>query len=164
MPGTNSFGESNPPSLVNAFTLEPDASVGFTKGKAYCHAALYAPDRTDYPSLLLSEDKATVVSVWRIGTCKAGWNTSVPTSPWNDWKTMKVTFCYDSSAFDETKSAVLYRHDGTADGVWRRVATVESPNQTNIISAIVAPGTGVYDIGWFALVATSRTGTVFVIR
>ena len=164
VPGTNSFGESNPPCLVNAFTLEPDASVGFTKGKAYCHAALYAPDRTDYPSLYLSEDKAKVVSVWRIGTCKAGWNTSVPTSPWDDWKTMKVTFCYDSSAFDETKSAVLYRHDGTADGVWRRVATVESPNQTNIISATIAPGTGVYDIGWFALVAKSRTGTVFVIR
>ena len=163
VPGTNSLGQSNLPVLVNAFTLEPDDGVDSSE-KSYCHAELYAPDRTDYPVVSLCDGKDKIVSVWRIGTSTKSWTATEPVSPWTGWTTMKVTFRYDNSAFDGENPAVLYRHDGTENGVWRRIATIESPSRSTTVSAVVDRGSGVYDLGWFALVERKRTGTVVVVR
>ena len=63
-----------------------------TGGKAWPYAALYAPDRTDYPANVLRGREGKVVAVWRIGTCTTGWNSDEPRTPWTNWTQMKLTF------------------------------------------------------------------------
>jgi len=159
---TNEFGEAVLPTLVNAFSLEPETTK--KGGMAYCHSALYSPDRTDYPANVLRGRKGKVVSVWRIGTCTTGWIADDPITPWKDYTAMKVTFRYDLTAFDGSHPVKLYRHDGTDGGSWRCVASQSLPDRAAVISATVKPGTGTYDLGWFALVEQPSIGSVISIR
>ena len=160
--GTNELGNARLPALVNAFSLEPTTDL--TGGKAYCHASLYAVDRTDYPRNVLRGRKGKVVSVWRIGTCTTGWTEDDPITPWKSYTAMKVTFRYDQTAFDGSHPVKLYRHEGTEDGSWKCVATQSTPAENAVISATVTPGSGVYDLGWFALVEQPVMGSVISIR
>ncbi|MBR6588140.1 MAG: hypothetical protein IKK82_12060 [Kiritimatiellae bacterium] len=160
--GTDEQGNARLPALVNAFSLEPTTDT--TGGKAYCHASLYAVDRTDYPRNVLRGRKGKIVSVWRIGTCTTGWTADDPITPWKYYTAMKVTFRYDQTAFDGSHPVKLYRHDGTEDGLWKCVATQSTPAENAVISATVEPGSGIYDLGWFALVEQPVLGSVISLR
>ena len=151
LPGTNEHGEANAPLLVNAFTMEPTTTA--SGDQAYCYAALYAPDRSDYPANVLRGQEGKVVSVWRIGTSTSKWHPDEPESPWTDWTAMKLTFKYDRGAAVDGKPLKLYRHAGTAGGKWRRVARLGAPTEDALISATVAPCSGTWNVGWFALVS-----------
>ena len=96
---------------LRKISLEPTTDM--TGGKAYCHASLYAVDRTDYPRNVLRGRKGKIVSVWRIGTCITGWTADDPITPWKYYTAMKVTFRYDQTAFDGLHPVKLYRHNGT---------------------------------------------------
>lgn len=160
--GTNELGQAMLPELVNSFTLEPETDQ--TGWKAYCHSALYAPDRTDYPSDVLKGRPGKVVSVWRIGTCTTGWTADDPITPWKYYTAMKVAFRYDHTVLDGDIPLKLYRHDGTADGAWRTVAVQATPSGNHVISGRVTPGPGTYDLGWFALVEQRPAGSVISLR
>lgn len=160
--GTNSLGEAVAPALVNSFSLAPTTDV--TGGKAYPYAALYAPDRTDYPANVLRSKAGKVVAVWRIGTCTSGWIADDPTNPWTGWTAMKVTFRYDATAFDGKTPVKLYRHEGVEGGGWRLVAKQSVPADDALISATIAPGAGTWDVGWFALVEQPDSGLVISVK
>lgn len=160
--GTNSLGEAFAPELVNSFSLAPTASS--SGSKAYPYAALYAPDRTDYPANVLRGKEGKVVAVWRIGTCTSGWIADDPTNPWTGWTAMKVTFRYDATAFDGKTPVKLYRHEGVEGGGWRLVAKQPVPADDALISATVAPGAGTWDVGWFALVEQPDSGLVISVK
>ena len=160
--GTNEYGEVKAPTLVNSISAEP--TTGGTGGNAYVYAALYAADRTDYPANVLRGMPGKVASVWRIGTSKSKWNTDEPESPWTDWTAMKLTFRYDRSAVLDGLPLKLYHHDGTPDGVWRRVAKLAALNEGALISATVAPCSGTWNVGWFALVSQEDKGAVIIYR
>ena len=162
-PGTNEHGAANSPSLVNAFTLEPVGSV-LESYVAYCYAALYAPDRRDYPMNVLKGKDGKVVSVWRIGTSMTKWHTAEPESPWTDWTQMKITFRYDRGAAVDDMPLKLYHHDGTSEGRWRRVSRLDAPTENALISGTVEPGAGTWNIGWFALVSQKDAGMVLIVK
>lgn len=149
--GTNEQGEANAPVLVNSFTAEPTTTT--SGSQAYCYAALYAPDRTDYPANVLQGHEGKVVGVWRIGTSTSKWHSDEPESPWTGWTAMKLSFKYDRNAAQVDKPLTLYRHAGTAGGKWRRVARISAPTEDAVISATVAPCEGTWNVGWFALVS-----------
>lgn len=159
---TNELGEAMLPTLVNAFSLEPETAEN--GGKAYCHSALYAPDRTDYPANVLRGRPGKVVSVWRIGTCTTGWTADAPITPWKKYTSMKVTFRYDHTVLDGGIPVKLYRHDGTETGRWTCISVQNVPAENSVISGRVTPGSGTYDLGWFALVEQRPAGSVISVR
>ena len=160
--GTNEYGEVKAPTLVNSISAEPTTEGAGSS--AYAYAALYAADRTDYPANVLRGMPGKVASVWRIGTSKSKWNTDEPESPWTDWTAMKLTFRYDRSAVVDGLPLKLYRHDGTPGGAWRRVAKLAAPDEGALISATVAPCSGTWNVGWFALVSQEDKGAVIIYR
>ena len=161
--GTNELGETKMPTLVNSFSMQVTTSAS-TGGKAWPYAALYAPDRTDYPANVLRGRGGKVVSVWRIGTCTTGWNSDEPRTPWTNWTQMKLTFRYDATAFDGVTPVKLYRHEGVEGGTWQRVAQQDVPAEDSLISATVTPGGGTWNVGWFALVEQPESGTTIFVR
>ncbi|MBQ6328551.1 MAG: hypothetical protein IJI35_06010 [Kiritimatiellae bacterium] len=161
--GTNELGEVKTPTLVNSFSMQVTTSAG-TGGKAWPYAALYAPDRTDYPANVLRGREGKVVAVWRIGTCTTGWNSDEPRTPWTNWTQMKLTFRYDATAFDGVTPVKLYRHEGVESGSWRLVSKQDVPAEDSLISATVAPGAGTWNVGWFALVEQPEQGTIILVK
>ena len=135
-----------------------------TGGKAWPYAALYAPDRTDYPANVLRGREGKVVAVWRIGTCTTGWNSDEPRTPWTNWTQMKLTFRYDATAFSGQLPVKLYRHEGVEGGSWRLVSKQDVPAEDSLISATVAPGSGTWNVGWFALVEQPEQGTIILVK
>ena len=160
-------GEPRLPTHVNAFSYE---ATGVNGSVGYAYGELYAPDRTDYPSLAsYTGAGAVVMSVWRVGTDTATWTRDEPSSH-ASFTSVKMTFRYDVDAVPrdgKERSLVLYRHTGAADGRWKRVGVVdaaEALSAKTVSTGYLEPSGETWDIGWFALVAREKSGLIIEFR
>lgn len=160
-------GDARLPTHVNAFSLRPS---GVNGSIGYAYGELYAPDRTDYPSLAsCAGANAVVMSVWRVGTDSATWTHDEPSSHCS-FATVKLVFRYDVDAVPRDgvkRDLVLFRHTGAADGRWVRVGGVaadEALSAETVATDYLTPTAETWDIGWFALVARPKQGLVMVFR
>jgi hypothetical protein len=61
-------------------------------------------------------------------------------------------------------AAFMLPAQAASAGSWKCVATQSTPAENAVIFATVTPGSGVYDLGWFALVEQPVMGSVISIR
>jgi hypothetical protein len=139
------------PELVNSVAFTFASQVNCAVRGAVC-----ASDRSDIPAGRPAHLRP--VGVWCIGAYsdKVLLNQA-------SFAAVSLTFRYDQAQLKATDSKLrLYRHDGSA---WVRVGSC-LPGGENRISteAPLAPlAAGDYNIGWFALMAEGRNGTVLSI-
>lgn len=146
------------PQLVNALnytmTTPPNAQY-------YNYVALYAPDRTDIPALPTGKVDC-VQSVLRIGTASK-LTVGVVDTPPNPigFAGCGFTLRYDTAGLDveageKPYRLYLYRHDGTANGSWTKLAEQEHNPASPLISCLdnrFNASSEAWNWGWFALVA-----------
>ena len=162
------LGKTGLPVLLNsaAVTLPSDFEP------AYLYAALYATNRDDVPTGIPVHAGKTI-AVWRLGLAE-DWRADDPVSP-VEFSDLNFTFCYDVRDIPDTETiskVCLWRHDGSPDGVWRRVAyvkpeiDVETGNRVwpSTISVVLSSENGAWNGGFIAVGAQTRTGTVMVVR
>ena len=137
---------------------------------------LYAPDRTDIPAGLVEDGaQSRRLGVWRAAiTGNSYWNMS--SSGRRSFTTATTTIRYDQWRLGELKDAQgsypaglevrLYQYDATS-GKWKRlsrrpVENVESDGYR--ISGDLKQVDGIYNLGWFAVVAECVKGTLISIQ
>jgi hypothetical protein len=139
------------PELVNSVAFAFASQVNCAIRGAFC-----ASDRSDIPAG--RPEHLRPVGVWCIGAYS---DKLLLTQA--SFAAVSLTFRYDQAQLKATDSKLrLYRHDGSA---WVRVGSC-LPGGDNRISteAPLAPlAAGDYNIGWFALMAEERNGTVLSI-
>jgi ferric-dicitrate binding protein FerR (iron transport regulator) len=140
------------PELVNSVAFAFSAPV-----RCSVQGGFYAPDRSDIPDGLPAHLRR--VGVWRLD---AGSERDTPERA--PFARVALTFRYDHTRLNATDGIIrLYRHDG---GAWVQVGAC-LPGGANRIStdAPLAPAaSGDAGIGWFALMAAERKGTVFSVH
>lgn len=141
------------PELVNSvgLTLAVD-----TPEVRYLRGGFCASDRRDIPPGL--PDNLRPIGFWFAGVYgdKAALSKA-------SFSNVSLTFRYDHTKLKPTDSGVLlYRHDGRD---WVKVGE-SAPDSTRLIStetSLPALASGDYNIGWFAVLAAERKGTVLSI-
>lgn len=162
------LGKTGLPVLLNSAAVKLSADFE----PAYLYAALYATNRDDVPTGIPVHAGKTI-AVWRLGLAE-DWRADDPVSP-VEFSDLNFTFCYDVRDIPDTETiskVCLWRHDGSPDGVWRRVAYVkpeiddETGNRVwpSTISAVLSSENGAWNGGFIAVGAQTRTGTVMVVR
>jgi hypothetical protein len=144
------------PELVNSLGVTMTYATAAIRA---IRTVLCAPDRTDIPPGL--PEHLVPVGVWRVGSF-----TQVKTPPFT---AASFTECLPAFRYDWTKltpktsSLRLFRHNGTA---WVQVGAAV-PDSTRLIAADapLAPLSGQdFNIGWFALMAVERNGTLISVQ
>lgn len=131
---------------------------------------LYAPDRTDIPAGLIADDANNRrLGVWR-GNC-GGKTTSFAKA--------ETTIRYDQWRLGELAAAsgvglnnfqiCLYKHDGSANGKWKKVSSYSAAdaaaNEYRISGDVSNEVSGnKHNIAWFAVVAKTIKGTLICIK
>ena len=163
------------PMYVNSMRLiikTNDVEIAMDKSR-YPFVDLYAPDRTDIPTGLVEDDaKNRRLGIWH-GTIA----TSYANTARRSFDTADVKIRYDQWRLDELKDAQgnyptglevrLYKHDGTSNGKWKKVASysaAEAAANGYRISGELESVSGEYNLGWFAVVAKSTKGTMISIH
>ncbi|MBQ3290391.1 MAG: hypothetical protein IJH50_13400 [Kiritimatiellae bacterium] len=163
---------STVPKYVNSMRIIPTDSSGIELTSARClFVELYAPDRTDIPAGLVEDGEESLrLGVWRGCIAQNYANASR-----RDFTTAETTIRYDqwrlfglkdgNGNYPEGLQIRLYQYDGTS---WKRVtgySAAEAESNGYRISGTLYPVSGVYNLGWFAVVAKcNKTGTAIVIR
>ena len=134
-------------------------------------AELYAPDRTDIPAGLVEDGaQSRRLGVWRAAiTGNNYWNMS--SSGRRSFTTATTTIRYDQWRLGELKDAQgnypaglevrLYQYNAS-NGKWKRLARcpVESVEGDGYrITGNLKQMDGVYNLGWFAVIAECAKGT-----
>jgi hypothetical protein len=131
--------------LVNSIRLffTGIASEGYLRGE------LYATDRDDIPAGLPS-GRGSALGVWRFpATVSFG--------------TVSLRVRYDRAGVGETDLVRLYRYDGA--GRWNMVGAANGASEAVSTFQPLAPlSSGDGYLGWFAVVAFPRTGTLIKIN
>jgi hypothetical protein len=142
------------PEMVNSVGVTltyPTQAVRAIRG------GICAPDRSDIPPGL--PDRLRLIGVWFIGSYDT--DKLAPTQA--PYTSAALTFRYDHAQIKATDGLIkLYRFNGSA---WAQVGS-DLPGSDSRIStdAPLAPvSSGDYNIGWFAVMAAERNGTVFAI-
>ena len=162
------LGKTGVPTLINSATVRVPSNFA----AAYLYAALYATDRSDVPGGIPVGDGATI-AVWRLGLAGA-WKDDDPASP-KAFSDLPFTFCYDVRDIPDSakiEKVCLWRHDGSAGGSWRRLATVrpevdaETGAKTwpNTITATLSSCDQTWNGGFIAIGAPTRCGAILVVR
>lgn len=136
------------PEMVNSVGFAFTASVN-----AAVRGALCAPDRSDIPAGLPARMRP--LGVWQIGLF-SGKQLLTKAS----FAGVSLTFRYDHTQIKPTDSSLrLFRHDGSA---WAQVGSAALGGDPLIASDMpLAPvSSGDYNIGWFAVMAVERRGTM----
>ena len=152
--------------LANTFKYAFDTTAMNITG-TYVWSELYATDRDDIPANMPNGRGSKPMSVWRIGyfTSADGPAVDEPSHP-QAFTSVTLNFRYSPSDLEDgMTSVVVYRHDGTAGGSWRRVGTAEPSAASPLITAsTISASEATWNIGWFAIVGRSPTGSMFLIR
>jgi hypothetical protein len=159
------------PRLVNSFRYDFDKNT-MDKTGAYVFSELYATDRSDIPAGLPTGKGIHHSAVWRIGHFNASATPDVDdedltTDHKQNFSSLKLKFHYDPALaeIEDVRHVKVYRHDGTANGSWRCVASTAPSAETPYVeTANFTPSSALWNAGWFAVVGTPRVGTVMVIR
>ena len=158
------------PKLVNAMKIIlKDANDTEVTDHRRFNIAMYAPDRTDIPAGLVEDDATNR----RLGI----WKGHVTSNASGKFTTADATIRYDHWRLGELMNAqgapsnvqiCLYKHDGTANGKWKRVASYSAAdaaaNEYRINGEISNEVSSKHDIGWFAVVAKEVKGSVIFVR
>lgn len=158
------------PQLVNALTF---AMTTPPTAWYYNYVALYAPDRADIPALPTGRTDR-VQGVLRIGSAQTLTLGSVdaPTDPLA-FKGCGFTLRYDAAGLEVGSGAApyrirLYRHDGTAEGAWTRLAEKEHDSASPLIDCLsnrFDSSSVAWNWGWFVVVAhCPEKGLTILIR
>ena len=135
--------------LANTFNYE------FTGAETnhFVFSELYAVDREDIPAGLgdLGADK--VIAVWRIGYFSDGPEVDDPENP-VPFTSAKLKFKYSPDGVDGLNFVHVYRHDGTADGEWKRCGKLFAPSTAMPIVSTrpFEQSSENWNLGWFAIV------------
>lgn len=139
------------PEMVNSVGFAFTASVN-----SVIRGALCAPDRSDIPAGLPAQMRA--LGVWQIGSF-SGKQLMTKVS----FSGVSLTFRYDQAQLKPIDSSLrLFRYDGSA---WVQVGS-GSPGGDPLIStdSPLAPvAYGDYNIGWLAVLAVERKGTLIAV-
>ena len=159
------------PKLVNAMKIIlKDANESEVTDHRRFNVAMYAPDRTDIPAGLVEDDAKNR----RLGI----WKGNVTSNASGKFATAHATIRYDQWRLGELAAAsgvglnnfqiCLYKHDGSANGKWKKVSSYSAAeaaaNEYRISGEISNEVSGKRNIGWFAVVAKAIKGTQFSIR
>ena len=161
------------PKFVNS------VSFAFDSGKdGYLIGQLYATDRDDIPAGLPAdsvEDATRRLGVWRATVAKTYELNQVATGGKVEYA--DVTVRYDNFRLAALKDAdgnlpdglrlKFYRHDGTANGRWIKVASVsvaEAEAAGHVIGGRLVKSTADWNLGFFAVVAEKANGSVMIVR
>lgn len=143
------------PTAMNSFCYTVDTPPN---EQYYNFAELYAVDRNDIPAGLPVIGNDVVAGVWRIGLSSAKGDVPKPIS----FNGMSITFRYDWRDMREGQNVVVYRHDGSPSGVWKRISdktAISSVNNTVSTRSFNASAE-TWNVGWFAVVAEDHRGFV----
>ena len=162
------LGKTSVPTLINSATVR----VPSTFEDSYLYAALYATDRSDVPGGIPVGDGATI-AVWRLGLAE-DWKADDPASP-KAFSNLPFTFCYDVRDIPDradVDKVCLWRHDGSAGGSWRRIATVRpevdavtgDKTWPSTIAATLSSCDQTWNGGFLAIGAPTGCGLIFVFR
>ena len=159
------LGNAGVPKYVNSFTVSFPSAMGDEFG--YLYAEQYATDREDIPAGLpgeLPEDRLAVVRLG-VNSAAGGWTADDPADP-IDFGSVTVNYCYPTNAIREAASkVVVYRHPGTADGHWTKVARAASKDAGTVKISSLAPVDGAtWNVGWLAVVAEEKKGMLLIFR
>jgi len=171
------LADSYVPQFVNSMKILIKDSAGeeiATNHHAFVE--LYAPDRTDIPEGLVNDEKRSR----RLGIWHGGISKNYPDmyeSGIRDFYTADTTIRYDQWRLAELKDEDgeypigleirLYWHDGTSSGKWKCVsgyAVGDAESNEYRITGTFSQADGVYNLGWFAVVAACNDGTMVIIR
>jgi hypothetical protein len=141
------------PEMVNSLCA---TFTGAPTGGQYFRGGLCALDRSDVPGNLPASERP--LGVWCLGLYASNTDSSKAS-----FTNVALTFRYDRTRVKQTDKLKLYRHE---NGAWVKVGEC-LPDGTALIST-AAPlarlTTGDYNIGWFALLAKERNGTLLSVH
>jgi hypothetical protein len=142
------------PELVNSFVVTITYSSASASGGRAIRGGLCASDRSDIPSGLPSHLRP--IGIWFVGSFDGNKLAPSPVT----FSNTTVTFRYDHTKLRPTDSSLrLCRYDGSA---WVQVGSCQ-PGGDPLISTdgTLAPlASGDNNIGWFAVMAVERNGTL----
>ena len=119
----------------------------------YMFAELYAEDRDDIPAGLDEIDADKTLAVWRIGHFSDGPEIDEPANP-ASFTSAKLRLRYCPAGTDGLRYVYVFRHDGTANGKWRKVGyRAISADNPVVVTRSFAPSEANWNLGWFAVVA-----------
>ena len=159
------------PKLVNAMKIIlKDANESEVTDHRRFNVAMYAPDRTDIPDGLVEDGGKNR----RLGI----WKGNVTSAASGKFATAHATIRYDQWRLGELKDGAgnypvglevrLYKHDGTAGGRWKKVASYSAAeaeaNEYRISGEISTEVFGTHNLGWFAVVAKAAKGTLISLK
>ena len=127
---------------------------------------LYAIDRDDIPAGLDEIGAEKIIAVWRIGYFSDGPEIDEPTNP-SPFTSAKLKFKYSPEGLDGLRNVYVYRHDGTANGKWRRAGARATPSKTMPVVSTrdFNSSSENWNLGWFAIVGRKQPfGSVMVLR
>lgn len=138
----------------------------------YPFVELYAPDRTDIPAGLVEDgEKSRRLGVWRgcmatsyANTARRSFTTAETTIRYDQWRLFGLK--NGQGTYPAGLEVRLYRYDAAA-GKWKRVARYpadEAEENGYRIGGDLEQADGVYNLGWFAVVAECAKGTAISIR
>jgi len=132
--------------LVNSIRLSFTgiASEGYLRGE------LYSTDRDDIPSGLPPQNTYKVAGVWRLPMTTT-------------FGTASLRFRYDRTSVGETDRVRLYRYNGL--GAWLVVGATDGNSEAVSTASPLSPLTSSDGyLGWFAVVACPRVGTLIRVQ
>jgi len=139
--------------LANIFNYE------FTGAELnnFVFSELYATDRDDIPAGLGGSRVEKVLAVWRIGYFSDGPEIDEPTHPVS-FTSAKLKFKFSPEGIDGLHGVYVYRHDGTANGQWKRTGKRAEPSTTMpvVSTGNFAPSSENWNLGWFAIVGRTQ--------
>ncbi len=142
------------PDIVNSVGLTLVTSTSATR---YVRGGLCATDRSDIPVGL--PKRMRPIGIWCVGC----YSDKVAMTK-STFSNVALTFRYDHAQLQATDSSLrLFRYDGTA---WVQVGSC-LPGGDPLIStdgALAPVATGDYNIGWFAVMAVERKGTMISVH
>ena len=138
----------------------------------YPFVELYAPDRTDIPAGLVEDgEKSRRLGVWRgcmatsyANTARRSFTTAETTIRYDQWRLFGLK--NGQGTYPAGLEVRLYRYDA-ATGKWKRVTRYpadEAEENGYRIGGDLEQTDGVYNLGWFAVVAECAKGTAISIR
>ena len=158
------------PKLVNAMKIIlKDANENEVTDHRRFNVSMYAPDRTDIPAGLVEDDaKNRRLGIWKgnvTSTASGKFATAHATIRYDQWRLAELM---DSQGEPTNFQICLYKHDGSANGKWKKVAsysaTEAATNEYRISGEISNEVSGKHNLGWFAVVAKAAKGTRITIR
>lgn len=142
------FVDKPVPELVNSAALTFGSPVTCTIRGGYC-----APGRSDIPKGL--PEHLRPIGMW----CVGAYTDKVRSAP-ASFSSVSLTFRYDHTQLKPADRKLrLYRYDGSA---WVQVGACLPGGDNRVSTGVpLAPvASGSYNIGWFALMAAEKGGTV----